>query len=106
MTLAQEEHKLIVFEKGNLLFVFNFHHSKSYEDYEVGTSWASDHIILYNSDDERFGGHNRLAPAKSVKFTYHNKPVCNRRYHLKLYLPNRTAIVLLPFQFYDQKKHA
>lgn len=28
--------KIVVFERGGLLWVFNFHHSKSYSDYRVG----------------------------------------------------------------------
>ena len=35
--------KVIVFEKGNLLFVFNFHPSQSFEHYKVGTPWRVDH---------------------------------------------------------------
>ena len=52
VSLAHEDKKLIIFEKGDLLFVFNFHHSDSYEDFEVGTNWASDHFILFETDEE------------------------------------------------------
>lgn len=31
-----EGDKVIVFERGNLVFVFNFHWSNSYSDYRVG----------------------------------------------------------------------
>lgn len=31
-----EGDRVIVFERGNLVFVFNFHWSKSYTDYRVG----------------------------------------------------------------------
>lgn len=31
-----EGDKMIVFERGNLVFVFNFHWNKSYTDYRVG----------------------------------------------------------------------
>ena len=37
VSLAHEEDKVIVFEKGILLFVFNFHPTKSFTDYKVGT---------------------------------------------------------------------
>ena len=36
-TLAHEEDKLIIYEKGRLMFAFNFHHTKSFENYRVGT---------------------------------------------------------------------
>ena len=54
---SSEEDKIIVYEKGDLLFIFNFHHSKSFENYSVGTPWSSDHFVVYESDEERFGGH-------------------------------------------------
>ena len=49
-TLAHEEDKLIIYEKGRLMFVFNFHHSKSFENYRVGTKWGTDHIFLFDTD--------------------------------------------------------
>lgn len=57
VSLADEEAKIIVYEKGNLLFVFNFHATQSQNDYEIGTLWPEDYFILFDSDEERFGGH-------------------------------------------------
>jgi len=37
VSLSHEEDKIIVFEKGSLLFVFNFHPTKSFENYKIGT---------------------------------------------------------------------
>jgi 1,4-alpha-glucan branching enzyme len=37
VSLSHEQDKVIVFEKGNLLFVFNFHPTKSFTNYKVGT---------------------------------------------------------------------
>lgn len=64
ITLAHEKDKIIVFEKGDLLFVMNFHPTKSYEAYKVGTNWDQDHKIVYDTDRAEFGGHDRLEPAK------------------------------------------
>ncbi len=61
ITLAHESDKMIVFEKGDLLFVFNFHPSNSYEGYKVGTNWDFDHKILYDTDRLEFGGFDRLS---------------------------------------------
>lgn len=52
--------KVVVFERGNLLFIFNFHPTNSYSDYRVGTDWAGEYKILLSSDDQEFGGHNRI----------------------------------------------
>mmetsp|Transcript_22026 Transcript_22026/g.16404 ORF Transcript_22026/g.16404 Transcript_22026/m.16404 type:complete len:166 (+) Transcript_22026:1606-2103(+) len=72
ITLNHEGDKIIVFEKGDLLFIFNFHHSKSYEGYKIGTFWGSEHIILLDSDSGQFGGHNRLEPVSKKHFF----PIC------------------------------
>lgn len=55
--------KLIIYEKGDLLFIFNFHCSNSYDNYHVGTKWSSDHFVVFESDEERFGGFQRLNDA-------------------------------------------
>ena len=47
-----EEDKIIVYEKGDLLFVYNFHPTKSFENYKIGTKWDSDHIILFETDSK------------------------------------------------------
>ncbi|KAJ3123429.1 alpha-1,4-glucan branching enzyme [Nowakowskiella sp. JEL0407] len=39
VSLKNQGDKVIVFERGNLLFIFNFHATKSFESYRVGTNW-------------------------------------------------------------------
>ena len=73
VSLAHEEDKIIVYEKGDLLYVFNFHGSQSQSDYEIGTFWKSDHFILFESDEERFDGHQRLNEAHGKWFTPQKK---------------------------------
>lgn len=36
MSRKDEGDRVIVFERGNLVFVFNFHWNSSYSDYRVG----------------------------------------------------------------------
>jgi len=95
ISLAHEQDKVIVFEKGCLLFVFNFHPTKSFTNYKVGTQWDSDHMILLDTDRLEFGGQDRLAPANNQRFLRHKEPFSNRPLHLKLYVPCRCAIVLI-----------
>jgi len=78
VTCSNEQDKLIIYEKGPLLFIFNWHHTNSYENYQVGTHWKSDHFILYESDEARFGGHKRLDGAHSIWFESHNQKCMNR----------------------------
>ena len=50
--VAQENNnKIIIFEKGHLLFIFNFHHEISYQSYMIGVRWLSDYMILYDTDE-------------------------------------------------------
>ncbi len=58
VTLKDEGCKVIAFERGDLLFVFNFHPTESFEGFEVGCKWQSMRIVL-DSDEHRFGGHSR-----------------------------------------------
>ena len=82
--------KVIVFERGGLIFAFNFHPTHSHFDYGVGTEAGKFRMIL-NSDDGSYGGHGRLVPDQ-VHFT---RPAEAGNHHiLSLYLPTRTAIVL------------
>ncbi|KAJ3331317.1 alpha-1,4-glucan branching enzyme [Blyttiomyces sp. JEL0837] len=39
VSLKNEGDKVVVFERGNLLWIFNFHHSQSFTDYRVATPW-------------------------------------------------------------------
>ena len=79
VSLESEEDKLIVYEKGELVYIFNFHPSKSYEGYRIGTNWPSDHMILFETDEERFGGHQRINDAHNKWFRVEGKPHNNRR---------------------------
>lgn len=36
MSLKHEDDKVIVFERANLVFAFNFHATKSFPDYKIG----------------------------------------------------------------------
>lgn len=86
-----EDDKIIVFERGNLVFVFNFHWSNSYFDYQVGCLKPGKYKIVLDSDDALFGGFNRLdhtAEHFTFEGTYDNRP----RSFL-VYAPSRAAVV-------------
>jgi len=95
ITLSHEQDKLIVYEKGPALFIFNFHTNKSFEDYQVGTLWRSDHVIVFDSDRPEFGGHNRLNTGYQTRFVPKQGDWHNRPNSIRLYLPCRTAIILV-----------
>jgi len=95
VTSKHEEDKVIIFEKGKLLFAFNFNPTKSFENYRVGTQWASDHVILYDTDSKEFGGNCRLDQGKKNRFVPTKGLWQHRTNSIRIYLPNRTAIVFV-----------
>jgi 1,4-alpha-glucan branching enzyme len=90
-----EKDKLIVFEKGDLLFIFNFHPSQSFEHYRIGTKWSSDHKIILDTDESRFGGKDLLNFGHANKFPIHKEKWMHRSNYIQLYIPSRTGIVLM-----------
>lgn len=95
---SNEEDKVIVYEKGDLLFVFNFNGFKSFENYKVGTLWQSDHFVLFESDEERFGGYQRLNDAHGKWYESFKEAKNNRPNSINIYLPARTVIVFCAYE--------
>ncbi|XP_028126608.1 1,4-alpha-glucan-branching enzyme 1, chloroplastic/amyloplastic-like isoform X3 [Camellia sinensis] len=86
-----EGDRMIVFERGNLVFVFNFHWSNSYSDYRVGCLKPGKYKIVLDSDDKLFGGFNRL-DHNAEYFTFEGWYDDRPRSFL-VYAPSRTAVV-------------
>ncbi|CAI5999489.1 unnamed protein product [Closterium sp. NIES-64] len=58
---ADEKDRVIVFERGDLLFVFNFHPTKTYEGYKVGCKEPGKWRVVLDSDAIEFGGQGRVS---------------------------------------------
>jgi 1,4-alpha-glucan branching enzyme len=84
------DNKVIVFERAGLLFAFNFHSTRSYEDYLIEAP-AGGFTMIFTSEDPKYGGHNRLVPDQ-----HHVTLYKNNGHFLSLYLPTRTTMVLMP----------
>ena len=95
ISLIEDKDKLIVFEKGDLLFIFNFHPFKSFEHYRIGTKWGSDHMILLDTDEGILGGYDRLKYGHDNYFPIIKEKWNNRPNYIQLYIPCRTGIVLI-----------
>ena len=87
------DNKLIVFERAGLLFAFNFHPVHSYSDYRFEAP-AGSYRMLLDSDAAQYGGHNRLIDNQE-HLSLPEKDNREEKTFLSLYLPSRTAIVLL-----------
>ncbi|XP_010556050.1 PREDICTED: 1,4-alpha-glucan-branching enzyme 1, chloroplastic/amyloplastic-like isoform X2 [Tarenaya hassleriana] len=57
---ANEDDKVIVFERGDLVFVFNFHPEITYEGYKVGCDLPGKYKVALDSDAWEFGGRGRV----------------------------------------------
>ncbi|GMM30972.1 1,4-alpha-glucan branching enzyme [Martiniozyma asiatica (nom. inval.)] len=93
VSLKNEVDKVIVFERNDKLFIFNFHPTNSYTDYRVGINKGGVYQIILNTDREDFGGHGRVDEVTSRFFTT-DLEWNGRKNFLQVYLPARTALVL------------
>jgi 1,4-alpha-glucan branching enzyme len=89
------DHKVLAFERGGLVFVFHFDPACSRPDYRIPAMAGRYHQVL-NTDEPAYGGHGRLAP-NEVHVTLEGDALEGDQTGpvLQLYLPSRTAIVLL-----------
>jgi len=90
---VHESDHVIAFERGGLVFVFNFSPTNDYTDYTIPVSHACDHYVLFTSDDARYGGYERISRDPKSAFV----PGMEGNY-VSLYLPSRTCMVLVPSQ--------
>lgn len=78
---------MMIYEKGNVVFAFNFHPNRSFEGYFVPVSKAGKYHAVLTSDESRFGGQDRIA--KDV--VYNTVELPDGRTGFFAYLPSRTA---------------
>ena len=85
--------QVLAFERGSLVFVFNFSPTHSYTDYGFLVPTGAYSVVL-NSDSKAFGG-NGFADDSMVHLTNFD-PIYEKDFKgwLKLYVPARSAVVL------------
>ncbi len=85
--------QILAYERGSLLFIFNFNPSKSFEGYGFLVKEGKYEVVL-NTDDKAYGGFG-LTDDTVEHFTMHDDLYHKQRKGwLKLYIPARTAVVL------------
>jgi 1,4-alpha-glucan branching enzyme len=77
--------KILAFERGNLVFAFNFHVTESFFGFKLPVPQKGKYQIILNSDEKRFGGFERISNNPSF--------ATDRKNNIQIYLPNRTCIV-------------
>ena len=89
----KDDDQVLAFMRGDLVFVFNFHPTKSFSDYGI-LAPAGKYVGVLDSDDKRFGGYGNV----DESITHFTSP--DPLYDpdglgwLKLYIPARSALVL------------
>ena len=77
--------KVLAYQKGDAVFVFNLHPEKSFEGYPIPMPAAGTYQVICSTDDFCFGGQGRI---------YHQAYPTQKGEDVRLYLPSRTALVL------------
>ncbi len=80
------EKKILIFKRASLVFIFSFNVTESFFGYEFEVPEAGHYQIILNSDNKNYGGFERV----SKEFMYPT----DKKKKVKMYLPNRTALVL------------
>ncbi|MFW5697934.1 MAG: alpha amylase C-terminal domain-containing protein, partial [Fimbriimonadaceae bacterium] len=91
---VHEDTRQLVFRRGPLVFVFNFHPSESFVGLRLPVPDAADYQVLLDTDAAEFGGQQRVE-AGSV-YPKQDVPMYGRDQTVQLYLPARSAQVLMP----------
>jgi 1,4-alpha-glucan branching enzyme len=86
--------KVIAFERAGLVFIYNFHPTRSHTDYRIHVP-KNRYCLIFDSDKPEYGGYHRLQPNQryvSPKAGKDNKSP----FPIRIYLPARTGLVLSP----------
>ncbi|KAI5854536.1 glycoside hydrolase superfamily [Durotheca rogersii] len=93
ISLKNENDKTIVFERAGVVFIFNFHPSKSFADYRIGVEVAGTYKVVLDTDAKEVGGFARVDP--DVRFFTTPMAWNGRKNWTHVYIPSRTALVSL-----------
>ncbi len=83
-----DEAKVIVFYRHGLLFAFNFHPEQSQTNVLVPIPRNTDYTVVLSTDDEIYGGWNRVEHMK------YSTKIFDEKAFIELYIPARTAMIL------------
>lgn len=78
--------KVVIFKRGELIFLFNFNTNSSIFDYKFRAPEMGKYELVLNSDHKKYGGFHRI----DERLDYYT----DQHQMLAVYLTNRTALVL------------
>ena len=89
-----EEAKQLVYARGGLVFVFNFHPTISYRDWRIPVPHAADYRVVLNTDDIGYGGQGHVAA--DTHYPWQDISMEGQARSIQMYVPARSAQVLSP----------
>lgn len=97
-----ESDRYIAYRRGPLVFVFNFHATKSYENFRLPLPESEDYVLILSTDEEHFRGHGRVTPM--TEFPWLMEPKGNWQQSTNIYLPSRSALVFAPKRLIEKSR--
>ncbi len=91
LLFIHEDAKQIVYARGGLVFVFNFHSTASVTDWRVPVPEKTDYRLILNTDDAAYGGYSAV---EGVHYPWQDVAVEGQSQSIQLYVPARSAQVL------------
>lgn len=91
---VDEEAKLLAYRRGPLVFAANLHPSRSLADLRIPVPEPRDYAVALDSDARAFEGHGRVAGG--ARYPWQAVPMGGHAQSIQLYLPSRSAQVLIP----------
>lgn len=87
---TSNDDKLLVYQKGDLVFAFNFHPERSHDGFFLPVADAGEYEVVLATDNFDIGGHGRISNDQIYEAAKHEQGNTGFR----IYLPSRTAVVL------------
>jgi 1,4-alpha-glucan branching enzyme len=88
----KEDDQVLAYQRGNLIFIFNFNGHKSFPEYGILAEKGSYKTVL-NTDNPKFGGFG-LVDDEIIHHTLFDPEEPGSKEWLKFYIPARSAMVL------------
>ena len=84
-----QDNKIIIYSKDDVIFAFNFNPTKSFEKYFVPVGKNGKYSVILSTDDAEFGGFERVS--REYEYRTISKSSIEKGFYC--YLPSRTALV-------------
>jgi 1,4-alpha-glucan branching enzyme len=89
-----EDTRQLVYRRGPLVFIFNFHTTESYAGLRLPIPDPCDYHLVLNTDAKEFGGAGSVE--EGMVYPWQHVPMYGRNQTIQIYLPARSAQVLAP----------